>query len=181
MRPAVRVGRRSSLVRRPASGGGGGGTETVQINSVSAFAGTVTGGPSNNNAGALTALSDGSDTTYIAHTIFSYGIYCNATVGFADLVNAGGATHVASFTVTIRRSGGSGSNIAYADPTATPTPSPGDDTNSGLGSGQTDEVLGPFTGPFTVAQFNAMTCQLQLVADAGSLRMIGAWATATLA
>lgn len=175
----MRAARLAFAQSRPAGGGGGGGTETVQVNALTAYAGTVTGGPGNNNAGALTALSDGSDSTYIAHTIFSYGIYCNATIGFADLVNTGGATHVASFTITVRRSGGSGSNIAYADPTATPTPSPGDDTNSGLGSGQTDEVLGPFTGPFTVAQFNAMTCQVQLVADAGSLRLIGVTATAT--
>lgn len=176
----MRAARLAFAKSRPAGGGGGGGgTETVQINSCTAKTGTVTGGPANTTAGTATALSDGSDSTYLAHTIFSYGIYCNATVGFADLVNAGGATTVTSFTITIRRSGGSGSNIAYADPTL--TPSPGDDTNSGLGSGTTDEVLGPFTGTWSIAQFNAMTAQLQLVADAGSLQMIGAWATATFA
>lgn len=126
-------------------------TETVLLNAIGAKTGTVTGA-ADTTAGAVTALGDASDATYLGvaaafGTSFTGG-------AFADLVGTG---NVASFVINMRVSGsGSVGPTSFAGITPTPT-----SDNETVTAGTNTYTLGPFTknggGNWTPAEINALT------------------------
>lgn len=139
--------------------GGAPSTETVAVSACTSKAGTVTGGPSNDTAGAITALSDGSDATYIANSDTS-SVQARATVGFADLTLDAGR-QISSFTITLRARATAGSGFAGSFTFTGVTPSPASDFENATGSFAT-YVNGPYTksggGNWTASDINALTC-----------------------
>lgn len=152
MRMATRVARRMAALPR-ASAPPSDPTETVAVNSVSAYASAVVGA-TDNNTGAATALSDSSDSTYVREDFYVF-----ATVGFADLAAAGGRD-VASFTLTIRCSADDSFTGVGVTAFGGITTTPSEDVDA-LPVSAGDIVLGPFTksggGNWTETQFNSMT------------------------
>lgn len=154
------------------------------MNAVSAFTGTVVGA-AQSNAGALTVLSDASDSTYILDTSF----YLPATVGFADPVEAGGR-NITSAVIIMRMYDEADGNAGLGEFTGiSPAPDETDyvEPYDATGGSTTNVTFGPLTpiggGSWTLAQWNALVCTLSVLpfgAD-GVARMIRAFARVTYA
>lgn len=144
---------------KSAPGSSGPATEDVAVNAVASLGFfTIVDGAANSTAGAVTALSDGSDSTSVTGDEADFQV--NGT-GFADLVDHGGRG-IASIQFIVR--GISGSNTTATIDTfsgITPTPS---SRTAAIGTAVVDQLTAAFTknggGNWSVAEINAMTCRL---------------------
>lgn len=166
MRPAVRIARRAAALPTQ-EGEELPPTELVAASTVTAKVGTVFGGGANTLAGAAAALGDASDATGI-----SDDFYAEVTVGFASPAQAGGRS-IDSFTIIGRWEAVNG---IFNDPGAYnvgPEVTPDLDTTA-YGSGLEQGTLGPFTGPLTVSEFEALTATVYMDGDQSRLTYVAA-------
>lgn len=159
----------------------GSGTEIITPSTISAVLFSVVG-YANTFAGALQAITDNSDLTYIDATTVGASVQnCLVNCGFTDLLHSAGRT-ILHFTVVVRVSVGAGGKSISAD---TFTGASIDLGPSGLdiglavtvnGGGMREVRIGPFYrsggGNFTVAQINALACRVAWTESTG-IRRIG--------
>lgn len=153
---------------------GGPASEVVALNAMSFKSGTVTGGPADTAAGCVTALSDGSDTTYLQATGTSGSVFASTTTdGFADLQNANGRG-IASFVIKFRASASGATGTVSTASFTNVTPA---STSSGVTvavAGAADYTTTSYTksggGTWTVAEINSMTFDLSVGSGSGATR-----------
>jgi hypothetical protein len=139
-------------------------TESVVINTIASKSGTV-GGATDSAAGAVIALGDSSDSTWLSHTTTGANTVSVTTAGFADLTRHAGRG-IASFVVKLR---------AFSNATATATAtfaftgitpsssSSGINVSGGVVVNRTSNTfVKSGGGTWTVEEFNAMTMNITL-------------------
>jgi hypothetical protein len=147
-------------------------TEEVLVNDVSGYYGGVVGS-TENNPGVVAVLSDNNDETHVFGTFGPYVL-----IGFAPLQDAGGR-QVQSFTLTCRASAEfdvSGLAVDTFDGIA-PSPSQAFGALPAADGTPYEVAVGPFTGPFSAAAFDGMTCQVLLDAENATLNRISCTVT----
>lgn len=152
-------------------------TEIVLPDALSSYNATVT--PTNSNAGAIAAIIDGSDSSFVYGSGSSSPPQLTA-LGFAALAQDFGRP-VVSFTVTVRANRGVAANInvgTFGTLTVTPT-----SASTAIATSPTTYVLGPFTRnagvAWTAANFNAMTMTINVTAGGSAAGIYEVFLTAS--
>lgn len=181
MRPAVRMARRSTM--KPANAGEElPATEDLPISVVNTLSTGNVVGASFDAAGALAVLTDGSDVTYLDD---NEQFATTVNVEFADPVQASGRD-IASAVFVFRYQDANEGGLTAINIEITPAPAGPDPIFEYLAGGAPTTVVTSAMSPtgggtWTLAQWNALSCDLTLYPYSGTGRMIGAFARVTYA